>query len=728
MGRLRGSGFVLGVGGLLAGISLLVGFVVSAFAASPSPVCSAGSCSVTFGYSAGEQTFTVPSGVGQVTLQATGASGGAVRDAGAVGLGGIATDTATVSAGEILYVEVGGEGQNSSGTAAVAGGFNGGGAGGAADSSGGEKGGAGGGGASDVRIAPASDGLSPEDLRLVVGGGGGGGCPNSDGGNAGSPGGAAYEGTQGGGEGTATGGGAGGVDLMGASGGDGTLGQGGAGATGESGSSLDGGCGGGGGYYGGGGGSDSASGGGGSSYAPGGTSAVATTAGNGHVVISYVNPIGAAAHSYTVESGGVLAVPAPGVLAGASAPSGDALSAQLVSGPADGTLTPNADGSFTYTPTPGYSGSDSFTYEAIDGAGDYATATVSLIVPAPPTAQIVSPLGGGTYAIGQSVPTSFSCTEGAGGPGIESCADSNGHTGTTGTIAGALSTSAPGSKTYTVTATSLDGQTAVATVAYTVVLVRPQNIEPPLIAGTPNTGDSLSCSTGSWSNDPTAYAYAWSRDGTPIAGATSSTYTVQAIDEGNTLTCTVTAANAAGGELAATPATSAGIGVPVPHVARCPAATGSVSGTRIGLVKLGITKKQAEKAFAHSSNRGKRYEEFFCLTPIGVRVGYASPKAVAKLTAAKARTLRSRVIWASTSNAYYSIGGVRPGATLKAAAAALPHGNEFVVGRNDWYIARHGSVTAVLKARGGVVEEIGIGDDALTGTHAAQRRFITSFD
>ena len=43
------------------------------------------------------------------------------------------------------------------------------------------------------------------------------------------------------------------------------------------------------------------------------------------------------------------------------------LTAVLVSGPAHGTLTLNADGSFTYTPDANYSGPDSFIYRANDG-------------------------------------------------------------------------------------------------------------------------------------------------------------------------------------------------------------------------------------------------------------------------------------------------------------------------------------------------------------------------
>src|SRR5262249_41115726 len=57
----------------------------------------------------------------------------------------------------------------------------------------------------------------------------------------------------------------------------------------------------------------------------------------------------------------------------------------LVSGPAHGTLTFNANGSFLYTPATGFSGNDSFTYRASDGSLD-SLATVTLQVsPAPAT-------------------------------------------------------------------------------------------------------------------------------------------------------------------------------------------------------------------------------------------------------------------------------------------------------------------------------------------------------
>ncbi len=71
---------------------------------------------------------------------------------------------------------------------------------------------------------------------------------------------------------------------------------------------------------------------------------------------------------------------APGVLSNDADPNTNLLSAVLAIGPAHGTLTLNADGSFTYTPVPGYSGADSFTYKASDGILESNVATVSLQV------------------------------------------------------------------------------------------------------------------------------------------------------------------------------------------------------------------------------------------------------------------------------------------------------------------------------------------------------------
>ncbi len=56
------------------------------------------------------------------------------------------------------------------------------------------------------------------------------------------------------------------------------------------------------------------------------------------------------------------------------------LTAAVVTGPAHGTLTLNANGSFVYTPTANFNGSDSFTYTASDGLANSNVATATITV------------------------------------------------------------------------------------------------------------------------------------------------------------------------------------------------------------------------------------------------------------------------------------------------------------------------------------------------------------
>lgn len=80
----------------------------------------------------------------------------------------------------------------------------------------------------------------------------------------------------------------------------------------------------------------------------------------------------------------------------------------------------------------------------------------------------------------------------------------------------------------------------------------PAALAPPTVSGTPQQGQTLTASPGTWSNAPATYAYQWqSCDGagaacTDIAGATASTYAVQPADVGKTLRVEVTAANGQG--------------------------------------------------------------------------------------------------------------------------------------------------------------------------------------
>jgi hypothetical protein len=124
---------------------------------------------------------------------------------------------------------------------------------------------------------------------------------------------------------------------------------------------------------------------------------------------------------------------------------------------------------------------------------------------------------------------------------------------------------------------------------------------------------------------------------------------------------------------------SRGVRVSVPFVAGCPAAKGSLTAL---LPLLGETRAHALKAFAGSSNIGQELDDFFCLTPVGVLVGYPPAGLLSSLPAAERGRFAGRVIWISTANAYYSILGVGPGTTVAAAGGLLKLSGPFQAGAN----------------------------------------------
>jgi len=89
----------------------------------------------------------------------------------------------------------------------------------------------------------------------------------------------------------------------------------------------------------------------------------------------------------------------------------------------------------------------------------------------------------------------------------------------------------------------------------------PQNTALPAVSGSTVQGQVLSSSNGSWTNNPTSFAYQWSRcdasgaNCTAIQGATANTYTLAAADVRSTMRSSVTATNSAGSGSAVSAAT-----------------------------------------------------------------------------------------------------------------------------------------------------------------------------
>ncbi len=162
--------------------------------------------------------------------------------------------------------------------------------------------------------------------------------------------------------------------------------------------------------------------------------------------------------------------------------------------------------------------------------------------------------------------------------------------------------------------------------------------------------------------------------------------------------------------------------------AACPLATGKLKGNTLGLVRLGMPRARVRAAYTRSSDHRGRYQDFFCLIPTGVRVGYPSPKLLRTLPRGKRKAFRGRASWASTSNVYYAVHGVRVGMKIKTARKLLKLEKPFHIGLNYWYLAPNGKSIAVLKVRRGIVEEIGIADRQFTRTRAVDRVFLKGFE
>ncbi len=197
----------------------------------------------------------------------------------------------------------------------------------------------------------------------------------------------------------------------------------------------------------------------------------------------------ASGETYSTTEDVALNVAAPGLLSNDSDADGDAITATLVTPPAHGTVTLNADGSFLYTPALNYSGVDSFTYSVTDGRATSNVATVGLTIVATNRAPV---------AVDDAFATNEDSPLVVPAPGVlagDTDADGDALTASvvTGPAHGALLLNANGSFTYTPAANYNgsdsftykvnDGQVA-SNVATVVLTVNPVNDAPVAVVDT----------------------------------------------------------------------------------------------------------------------------------------------------------------------------------------------------------------------------------------------------
>lgn len=79
----------------------------------------------------------------------------------------------------------------------------------------------------------------------------------------------------------------------------------------------------------------------------------------------------------------------------------------------------------------------------------------------------------------------------------------------------------------------------------------PINVVAPVVTGTPTVGQTLSCTTGTWTGDISSGAtYQWKDAGGNISGAASSTYLIASGETGASIHCTVTETGTGGSQTA----------------------------------------------------------------------------------------------------------------------------------------------------------------------------------
>ncbi|MDP3894756.1 Ig-like domain-containing protein [Nocardioides sp.] len=246
--------------------------------------------------------------------------------------------------------------------------------------------------------------------------------------------------------------------------------------------------------------------------------------------------------SYTAVPGVPLVVPAEeGVLANDTDAEGEQIKTASWSIPQHGSLTYGWDGSFTYTPDPGFTGVEKLTYDIEDEAkqkSDKATITITV---AEGTLDPATPTVGGTAKVGRVV----TAEAGSWGPGAVTLSYQWLRGGSP--IPGATDAAYPltaadqgrqiavevtGSRTGYAPAS----RTSAARVVESGILATSR----PRIKGKARAGRTLRAKPGSWGPQPVQLTYRWLRNGKAIRRASSAAYTLTRADRGKRISVRVT--------------------------------------------------------------------------------------------------------------------------------------------------------------------------------------------
>jgi hypothetical protein len=208
------------------------------------------------------------------------------------------------------------------------------------------------------------------------------------------------------------------------------------------------------------------------------------------------------------------------------------------------------------------------------------------------------------------------------------------------------------------------------------------------------------------------------------AGGTTSTGTTTTTTPTGTTTGTTSTPPSAATTTTASTTPSAPSGTP-----GCERPSGKLTATAVGPLALGLKRAAARRLIVPFTAEPDGVDSFCLYGGQGIKVGYPSAKLLRRFSRETAKLVTGTAALVMTSDAFYSLDRIHPGAKLTAAVLRrLRLGEPVLVAANSWYLTSPGRVArGAFKVRNGVVLEVGVVDRRLTSNSASQRALLRSF-
>lgn len=135
-----------------------------------------------------------------------------------------------------------------------------------------------------------------------------------------------------------------------------------------------------------------------------------------------------------------------------------------------------------------------------------------------------------------------------------------------------------------------------------------------------------------------------------------------------------------------------------------------------------MTQTQARRTLPRLEVPGRQQDDFCLYGGWGIQVRYAQTRWIVGPSGRRRARIERQIVLAMTDNRYYSVRGLRPGASVGSARRWLR--SPLRLGNAQWYVIPGRTANMVLEVQHGVVQEIGIVNRTLTARREAQRQLL----